>query len=57
MLVRDELLAEDGLPSGWPLRVPRPEWAKAADGDVADTVAWHALIDEVATFLCEADVK
>ena len=62
MLVRDELLAEDGQPSGWPAHVPRPEWAGAAGAAAAgaaapDTAGWQSLIDEVAALLCAADLQ
>ena len=65
MLVRDELLAEDGQPSGWPQHVPRPAWAAAGASSVSptdvtdssaspadvDTAAWQSVVDEVAVFL------
>ena len=51
MLIRDELLAEAGEPSGWPAAVPRPTWAGGSDSDAA----WQAIVDEVASALVQMD--
>ena len=53
MLVRDELLAEDRQPSGWPAGVPRPSWAGGQGR--ADDARWQATIDEVAPLLLKLD--
>ena len=57
MLVRDELLREDGRPSGWPVGVLRPLWVLGADSgdDAALDAPWRAVVDHVAAQLCALD--
>ena len=66
MIVRDELLREQGGQSAWPVGVPRPAWLRDGGGDGGgdggsggggggDDAAWQSAVDHIATQLCALD--